>query len=149
MELTAFELGPDYSLDELQGATMSYGPHAYLFDIKAALTEGNGVIVTDDSLLASTLRGNPILQTCDVPSGAVPVEPPGRAEAQEPQPVLYEPQEPLAGVTASPSVAGTSVADEAPAAPETTVTDLEPEPETVDEPGEPDRNDDDEEKGWK
>jgi hypothetical protein len=68
--LRAFELRPEYKMEDLNGATVAFGPMAAMFDIKAALEDGSGKIVTDDSLMADTLAGHHILVECDVPSKA-------------------------------------------------------------------------------
>jgi len=145
MELLAFELTPDIALEELQGATMSFGPRAETFDVKAALETGNGVIVTDNALLASTLRGNPILQPCDVPAGAEPVVAPGADAEPETQPPLYEPQEPGSLVEGAHSLAAPSVADEP--VPAALVAPAGSAPEGGEKESEEDTTDD-EEKDW-
>src|SRR5882724_9979158 len=91
--LNAFELRSDYSLDELQGASVSYGPLHQLFDIKAALVAGNGVIATNDLMLISTLSGSDLLQACSAPEGATATAVPDTGEVGiTAQPVLYQPQ---------------------------------------------------------
>lgn len=133
MTLVAFELEPSLAADDLNGATVAYGPSTLTFDVKAALLEGEGTIVTDDPQLAATLRGFPVLVPGDVPDGATPVVVPGAEEGASEQPTIYVPQEPLnlgpqapADVPAAPVVS----TDEVPAV-------HADEPATVEEAAEP------------
>jgi len=92
--LQAFKLRSDLSLDELQGATVAFGPDALTFDVKAALVAGGGYVVTDDPLLAGVLRGTHVLEASDVPSDSLVLAdvPGGGQPVATGHPAVFEPQ---------------------------------------------------------
>lgn len=116
--LWAFELRPEYNLEDLNGATVAFGPAAVTYDIKAALEESGGTIVTNDSLLAGTLRGHHILQEVSPEAGSEPVETPVSeiTTSEEPHPSAFaddvpaehadEPDDEDAAVSQGEEVAG-------------------------------------------
>jgi hypothetical protein len=95
-ELRAFELRPEYNLEELNGATVAYGASAQMLDVKSALVDGSGRIVSGDPSVISVLAGFPILQPASLEADDEPTPVsvdtemlPGSA------PVSYIPQEPV------------------------------------------------------
>lgn len=93
--MEAFELTEEAKSDGFSGGTVKTGPLGHAFDVHAALENGDGVIVTDDPGLVEILRSYPVLQGCDVPEGAKPVEVPGEAEQTKGPEVPWTPQQPL------------------------------------------------------
>lgn len=98
-ELRAFELRPEYELSAIQGATVSYGSTLQMLDLKAALVDGDGRIVTGDPSVIQVLAQSELVQPGPVKEDDVATNLNVVIEevthAQTTQATQYIPQEPV------------------------------------------------------
>lgn len=73
-DLHAFELLPEYPLEDLNGATTVFGADCQTLDIKKALESGDGTIVTGSPLVINSLRSSEILKEVTAADNAQPTE---------------------------------------------------------------------------
>jgi hypothetical protein len=94
-ELRAFKLREEYQ--DFGGGSFAYGPLSATFDVGAALEAHEGVITTDDPVLAEALAAYDPLIAAEVPTEAEPVqvesapaEEPATQSVQSPAGELHE-----------------------------------------------------------